>query len=311
MEVKILFHSSTKLSPSHGNLSIGKYTIEPLPDSSPGADSATTQYLLRFEDEMRPQDNGMSQPEVEGRLFLSYLSLLLSSKITVESMMVNSVNTSNPLTILPYSDYLRTITELPNFNTVTAKLRLKEIEVARQFCRACEVYRAAVNMISENNTFSYFLLTIAVECLSNKVGKGSGSCERFIDFILTYLPDKDDLENEEDWRELLKEVYYRHRSGFTHGGKEVPDAVVLADRLDRVYVRNVVDGKETRTPGLKWFEKVVHKCLVGFILSDSCVEGVDRDLFKEISMEFGKVMLKATRALKAHTLVTANDFHLD
>ena len=154
-------------------------------------------------------------------------------------------------------------------------------------------------------------MTVAIECLSNKLGEGSGSCDKFINFILKYLPDKSSLETESDWKEFLKEVYYRHRSGFTHGGKEVPEAANLADRLNRVYVRNVIDGKEVRSPGLKWFESVVRNTLIGFLMSIDDDLEKRADHFKDISLQYGNVMLRAKRDLEAHTLVTAKDVQLD
>jgi hypothetical protein len=165
--------------------------------------------------------------------------------------------------------------------------------------------------VGENNTLAYFLLTTAIECLSNRYGKGKGYCARFIDFILCYYPDSKQLGDEIDLKVLLKEIYYRHRSGFTHGGKAIPDAALLADRLSRVYVCNVVDGKEIRTPGLNWFEKVVRSSIVAFMLAQPSRITEEKDQFKNISLETGKVMLKAARNLSAHQIVSGSDFRLD
>ncbi len=310
LDVKVLFHSSKKIAPKHGTLQIGRYAVEPLPDGSHDADSASTSYLLRFQDEMREGDGGASQPEMESRLFLSYLALMLGAKVTIDSMMVNSVNAVNPYVNSPYAEYKATLEDVPDFNSIGERLSSSDPDLVRQFFRSCEVYRTALNLIGENNTLSYFLLTIAVECLSNKYGQGEGTCEKFVDFVLRYTPDLGQLPGEADWREFLKEIYYRHRSGFTHGGKPIPEAVALADRLGRVYVRNIVDGKEIRTPGLKWFEKVVRSTLLGFLVAQPASTD-KKDHFKDISLEFGKVMLKAARDLKAHTAVTGSDFHLD
>lgn len=310
MEIKILFKTSKRIHPKFQKISLGKYIIEPLPIHESGNITATNRYLLRFEDEIRTGESG-SQPQAEAQLFLSYLSLILGSRLEIDSMMINSVNIPNRDQYTAYKEYERTLENLPELDLLLNKLRIKGTDVARQFLRACEVYRAAVTLIGQNNTFSFFLFTIVVECLSNKFGEGAGSCEKFIDFILKYLPDKTSLPSEEDWKELLKEVYYRHRSGFTHGGKEIPEAVDLADSLDRVYVRNVVDGKEVRTPGLKWFESVVKNSIIGFLMSSEGDSDKNIDHFKEISLDYGKVMLKAKRDLKAHTIVTSKDVNLD
>jgi hypothetical protein len=309
MEVKVLFHTSRRIHPKYGVLSIGKYSVEPLPTAETGAQPASNRYILRFNDEIREGESG-SQPQAEATLFLSYLSLIIDSRLHIESLMVNSVNVLVGQASI-YRDYQAIIEELPDIDSLIARFKNKNPEVARQFLRACEVYRSALNLMGENNTLSFFLLTIAVECLSNKVGRGNGSCNRFIDFILDYLPDKSALLSEQDWRELLQQIYRRHRSGFTHGGKEIPEAVNLADRLNRVYVRNMVDGKEVRTPGLKWFESVVRGALVGFRNSAEYDSEQQTDHFKELSLEYGRVMVKARHNLQAHTVVTEKDVDLD
>ena len=153
---------------------------------------------------------------------------------------------------------------------------------------------------------------MAIECLSNqtRAETDKGKCDSFISFILSYLPDKSQIETEEDWKELLKEVYYRHRSGFTHGGKEIPEATDIADRLNRVYVKHIIDGKEVRTPSLKWFESVVRNSLVGYLISQNSIEN-PKDRVKEISLEHGVVQLIANRDLAAGSVVTEKDFKLD
>lgn len=104
MDIKVAFHSSKKLSPALGELVIGKYTIEPLPGSSPTADSATTAYLLKFNDTFRAEDVGL-QPEAESRLFLSYLALALGSRINIGPMMINTVNAAISPGNSPYTEY--------------------------------------------------------------------------------------------------------------------------------------------------------------------------------------------------------------
>lgn len=309
MEVKVLFHTSRRIHPKYGVLSIGKYSVEPLPTTGTGAQPASNRYLLRFDDEIREGESG-SQPQAEATLFLAYLSLIIGSRLHIESLMVNSVNVLVGQAST-YRDYQAIIEELPDIDSLIARFKKKDPEVARQFLRACEVYRSALNLMGENNTLSFFLFTIAVECLSNKVGRGNGSCDKFIDFILDYLPDKSSLPSKQDWRELLQQIYRRHRSGFTHGGKEIPEAVNLADRLNRVYVRNMVDGKEVRTPGLKWFESVVRGALVGFLNSAEYDSEQQTDHFKELSLEYGRVMVKARHNLQAHTVVTEKDVDID
>lgn len=69
-KIKIHFVSSRRIHPKFLDLSVGKYSIEPIPDKDSGAVGISNRYLLRFDDEMRPGES-MSQPETEGKLFLS------------------------------------------------------------------------------------------------------------------------------------------------------------------------------------------------------------------------------------------------
>lgn len=306
MEIKVLFRTSKRIHPKFGNVKFGKYTIEPIPEKGSVSTVATSSYLLRFEDEMRAEER-RSNPEKEVRLILSYLSLALGTKLDIDSLMIGSVNSPGSVTETSHDEILE---ELPQLDDLHGKLQIAGVDTARQFFRACEVYRTALNALGQNNTLSYFLLTVAIECLSNVLGQGDGKCDKFIDFILKYLPDKSEL-SEADWRELLKEIYYRHRSGFTHGGKELPEASDLADRLNRIYVRNFIDGKEIRTPGLKWFASVVRQALLGYLMSIADVSGDHGDVVKELSLEHGSVTLKVKRDLQAFSVVTEQDVELD
>lgn len=121
------------------------------------------------------------------------------------------------------------------------------------------------------------------------------------------------VPTKEEWEEILKEIYYNHRSGFTHGGKSTPYAVILADRLNRKYITNNIEGKEIKTPGLRWFETVVRRCLIGFLDSSQLVgENQQSDYFKELSYEYGRVELRTNRAIQRGLVVVSDEnFDLD
>jgi hypothetical protein len=310
MEIKILFASSKPLHPRLGKLAAGKFTIEPVPDPSARPVMSPKRYLLRFDDHFREGEVATS-PNHEGDLFLSLLAVIIGSRIETEGMLVGSVPSHTYRGHGIYDCYESPVEEAPNLDGALGDLCHLEPELARQFIRACEVYRTALSLIGENNTLAYFLLTIAVECLANKTIGGEGTCDNFIAFILRCLPNKGDFPSEEDWREILKEVYYRHRSGFTHGGKRIPEAVWLADKLDRSYVRNEIDGKQVRTPGLKWFERIVRDCLHAFLANHEHRAAEPRDLLKELSLEDGMVKMRAKRAIRAGEPVGSDDLDLD
>lgn len=313
MEVKILFTTSRDIHAKHGVLKIRKYKIEPIPCSPSNLAGSKIGWLLRFQDEMREGER-RSHPIREAQLFLSFFALVTRSKLEIDSSMINNVKTEMPDSIATdtYKEYRTIIETLPDFELYLNNLKSLDYDITKQFLRACEVYRTAVNLIGSNNTLSFFLLCIAIECVSNKVSNVKGICEKFIDFILTYLPDKTDFETDADWKEILKEIYYNHRSGFTHGGKSIPEAVYMADRSNRKYIRNIIDGKEVRTPGLKWFEHIVRDSLIGFLSElEQRKEGDQTDFFKEISLESGIVKLKAKKDIRGGQIVTNNDVELD
>jgi len=311
LETKAFFVTSRRIHPKFGNVNFGKYTVEPVPSPDTGNTGATNQYLLRFPDEIRENEQ-RSNPDREARQVLSLLSLWLGTRLEVKSLMVNSVNIGALTRDVAATGITGIAEDLPNLQLLTQKFNSLDLDLARQFLRAADVYKTAVNLIGQNNTLSYFLLTVAIECLSNKTKTESdkGKCDSFISFILSYLPDKSQIESEEIWKELLKEVYYRHRSGFTHGGKEIPEATEIADGLNRVYVKHIIDGKEVKTPSLRWFESVVRNSLLGFLIAQESNED-PKDRVKEISLEHGVIQLIASRDITAGSVVTEKDFKLD
>jgi hypothetical protein len=189
MEIKALFTASKRIHPRFGNVSFGKYIIEPVPSETIHSSGATNQYILRFNDELRLEER-VSQPHQEARLLLAYLSLVMGTKLEQSAVMLNSVIPFSKSQDIGIEAYEGLIEELPQLETLLRKLQSMEQAIARQFLRACEVYRTAINLVGQNNTLSYFLFTIAVECMSNVAGDEQGTCDRFIDFIWKYLPDK-------------------------------------------------------------------------------------------------------------------------
>lgn len=327
MSTKVLFTTSKRIHPKFGELHIGKYIIEPMPGSFvPSNDTtATNRYLLRFE--VAADEDQDIQPFEEAQLFLSYLALLLGTRFHIEAEMMGSVQSPPTTRREYYPEFYELIKELPDFDILTEKLSSLDADLVRQYLRACEVYQTAVRLIEENATFSFFLLTVSIECLSTKVVTGTvkrdcrgetkevpkGSCDKFVEFILTYLPNKEDFSTEDDWIEILREVYYNHRSGFTHGGKRIPEAATLADRLNRKYITNIIGGKEIKTPGLKWFETVVRSCLISFLYRAEVKEESKRiNHFRKLSLEYGSVKLKLKQNLqRGPVMISSENFDLD
>jgi len=312
-EFKALFTSSKDIQAKFGIIKVGKYIIEPLPTNSGNQAGSKINYLLRFEDDFREWEMS-SNPIEEAQLFLSFLSLQLGSRLEIDSSMINNVKITMPDSIYTdiYKEYRSMVTSLPDLNVRLKEVMSLENSIATQFLRACEIYRAAINLIGENNTLSFFLLSIAIECLSNKISLKRGTCEKFVDFITTYYPDTINFKDDKEYISVLKEIYYNHRSAFTHGGKAIPEASHLADQLNKAYIKNSIDGKKVRTPGLKWFEHVVRGCLIDFLdKTEQNDEGSKIDYFKDVSVKRGLIHVIAKKTLIPGQVVTTGDVDID
>ncbi len=312
-EIKVLFTSSKDIHARFGVIRIGKYIVEPLPTNSSNQAGSKVNYLLRFEDNFREGETS-SNPFAEAQMFLAFLSLQLGSRLEIDSSMYNNVKAPMPDSIDAdiYKEYRSIMDSLPDLNVRLKKIMSLDNAIATQFLRACEIYRVAVNLMGNNNTLSFFLLSISIECLSNKVSSKRGTCEKFVNFITTYYPDKVNFKTDTEYISVLKEIYYNHRSGFTHGGKAIPEASLLADRLNKAYIKNNIDGKEVRTPGLKWFEHIVRGCLINFLDKTESKDEVNQiDYFKEISVKQGIVKLTIKRPLIPGQVVTTGDVEID
>ena len=313
MEIKVLFKTSKGIHPKFDSLSIGKYTIEPIPGEVSRSPKPTKPFLLRFNDKILRHGES-TRPQDEARFALSCLALMLSTRLEIEEVMTGSLPfTSANDRGRVYDEYENVLEELPDLNLLFRRIRFLEKEYARQFFRACDVYRIAINLIGQNNTLSFFLFTIAIECLSHKIKTKDSATNKFVDFIRTYHPDCTTPDSEVDIEGLLKEIYSRHRSGFTHGGKEIPRASFIADSLNRPYVLNIIDGKEVRTPSLKWFESIVQSTLIGYLNSIDIDNGEGTDHLKEISIEEDKITFKGKgrRKIEPLTPVYMSDLELD
>ena len=203
MEVKILFSTSKNIHPKFANISIGKYVVEPIGAVPSEGVKMPNKYILRFEDVMKEGESS-SQPLDEARLFLSWYATLLGTQLEIDSGMLSSI----PIPIQQdphiYANLRTTLDEIPDFSTLLKKMFSADEDIATQYIRACEVYQTAVNVMQTNVTLSFFLLTVSIECLSNKLGAGDGKCDKFISFILANLPDQSDFSTEDEWKGILK-----------------------------------------------------------------------------------------------------------
>ena len=116
-------------------------------------------------------------------------------------------------------------------------------------------------------------------------------------------------EDRELRHELLTAIYNDHRSGFVHGGKEVSNASALADAGGLTYFKHYQSGKETRTPGLQWFARIVRATILGFLYSLPEPAEVNDELLAELAREGCVLHLKARRKVKAGEPIQMKDVY--
>ena len=309
--IKVRFSMSREIIPISSNIKIDKYDIESLPNAESDFLVSKNQLLLKFEDELLKKKNS-SNPYKESEMLLSFFSLITRSKLNIEGISMEDVKIEMS-SLYPYHFYTKEVKSLPNIENLYYKLNSCEEDIARQFLRACDAYKNALNMIGSYNTLSYFLLCIAIECMSNKVIKGNGTCNKFIEFIHIHLPDEIiEPAKGKKFDELLKEVYYNHRSGFTHGGKSLSAAVELADQMDQDYIKHVVDGKEILTPSLKWFEEIVNASLLGYLDSIEIKdESKEESFLEKFAFEDSILNMVAKKDIFAGQVVGQEDVQLE
>lgn len=294
-------------------LTCGKYRIAALPSVTP----EKTEALLEFVDAYEAPIGGGSNPEEEANIVCNFLSVIMDSRIKRSGLRVDAIDVplnqgdrlySRYKGHLPNTDpseYLRRVLSLP-------------LDLARQVTRACRAYSSALDFIPSDPTFAFFLLVVAIECLSSQqaiipskeIDVDSKKCERFCTFIEKFLPDAVRGKDERTsalFPKLLKTVYYSHRSGFVHRGKEVSAAAIMADRAGSTYFKHATDAKEVRTPGLGWFAGVVRGAILGYLSAQQPAENPIDDLIAQLAFEKATLKLKAKRDLQAGQVVTFDD----
>ncbi len=303
---------SKSFRPGESDLALGRYTLKPLPPIRPGE----TEAILVFDDAYESPVEGGSHPEEEASILCVLLSLLLETRVKRSGLRLNHINIP-PTEATTYARYRgHLVTEGIEANL--DRILCLPIDLARQLARSCRAYSSAIDLIPSEPTFAFFLLVVAVECLSSQRGiipfselDADSKCERFCLFVRRYLPATERGDDERDeglLNNLLKTVYYSHRSAFVHGGKEVSYASLLADGAGSSYFKHSTDGKEVLTPGLGWFARIVRGAIMGYIASipvDAASHNIH--LLAALAAEKSRLRMKAKRDVKAGQPVTLND----
>jgi hypothetical protein len=164
---------------------------------------------------------------------------------------------------------------------------------------------------------SFFLLVVAIECLSNSIivlesdvpwneyqtfygpkFKSIKNSVKFVEFICRYLP-PEVLKEEGDVNLLRRRLLsaYHIRNGFVHNGEDLPRPVAMADLLGRrsiayVAVRKEGKEREIRGPALLWLEKIVVSALKGYLRRESGKKQRTTSVFREQARETGIYKIK-------------------
>lgn len=307
VETKLIL---SKLFPAPtSTLKAGRYQISPIPSTMAGQSEA----VLEFDSAYEAPEGGGSHPEEELNIVSNFLAVILEAKVKRGGMRINSIDIPAQSEII--DELVRGQIDWSNADTDIRCLLRFDDDIARQLTRAARAYATALDNIPSDPTFAFFLLVVAVECLSNQpavippaeLAIDSKKCERFCLFIDRYLLEAykgEDEHNTDLFRELLKEVYYGHRSSFVHGGKEVTMASLMADRASSSYFKHATSGKEVKTPGLRWFARAVRGALLGFIRSAPTDSASDDQRLARLAFEKAGLKIKAARDIPAGHVVT-------
>lgn len=307
---------SKSFAPGSGQVLFAQYALRAIPSSLPGKSEA----VLSFVNALNAQPGASINPEEEANIATKLLSLFWDCRIHKNGTRINQVDVSTATKRDPgtYPQFSGVLDPSDTDKLIKAVLCLP-LDLARQVTRACHAFAFALEFMPEDPTFAFFLLVVAVECLSSQdtvipfsqLPPDKNKCERFCQYIKLYLCDQfkgQDEKNDDLFTELLKTVYYAHRSAFVHGGKEVSRAALMADQLKSSYFKHSVEQKEVRTPGLGWFARIVRGSLIGFLLSKgSSSDSIDANLLSKLAAEKGQLSVKLKKDIQAGQVLTSGD----
>jgi len=272
---------------------------------------------LTFADSYELTEGGGSHPEAEAENVFRLLSVFCDCRHRRLGLQINGVKIERDTVKDGYPQFRGTLDGAHLAADLEHFQRLED-DLARQYLRASHAYGFALDFIPGDVTFAFFLLVVSVECMASQdvvipfaqLDPTRKKAERFVAFIDGCLPNADRGPDERDpdlLRELLKTIYYEHRSGFVHGGREVSAASLMADRVESSYFKHELDGKEVKTPGIGWFARVVRGALLGFLRSGTRQRAADQQLLGRLALEKATLRMKAKRAVEAHRVVTTDD----
>jgi hypothetical protein len=311
-EVRIRFRSNNFVPDNTGRVVIGDYAIDQIPSS----DNSEAVLIFGARHDQLPKDMFFNLIRLEANYFLSFLSLISLSNCEFQAGLWNKENIATPerkyvLTRKPFEfdavrEHYQRFCSLGN-------------EERKRFVNACKRYRQAIATYEKEPVVSFFLLVVAIECLSNSIDirendiawsvyesfygskfkrnrRTIPSSVKFVEFICKYLPaDVLAAEGELDLlkKRLLSAYFIRNR--FVHAGEDLPSPVSTADFLGKrsiVYVTPRDDKEiEIRGPAMLWLERIVVNAMVGYLIK-APVRKVQPSVLRELAREAGIYKIK-------------------
>ncbi len=312
-EVRIRFRSNNFVPDNTGRVSIGDYAIEQMPST----DNSEAILVFEVEPGPLPKDMFFNLVKLEANYFLSFLSLISLSNCEFQAGLWNKEN-------IVTLERKYVLSRKP-FNFEAAREHYSRFcslsdEQRKRLVNACKRYRQAVSIYDKEPVVSFFLLVVAIECLSNSMdiresdvawtlyesfygskfkrnrSRRIPSSVKFVEFICKYLPTG--VLAAEGEIDLLKKRLlsaYFIRNSFVHDGEDLPSPVSMADFLGRrsiVYVAPRDDKRiEIRAPGMLWLERIVVNALIGYLTKESG-DRVQPSVFRDLAREAGTYAMK-------------------
>jgi len=288
-----------------------KYRLRSIPTARESIHDTHESLILEFKD-LWKEGQLYSNPQREGDYVISLLSLFNGMKAEFNSFKTNNVQGTLGRR---RSSFLMGKMELhTDVEDLFKRLQSMDPDLLRQYLRSCNAYRAALSLIDDNPTLSFFLLVTAIEAISNKVKRSGDLRKGFREFILEHLPKSFEDELGRDLLLLLLEEAYTMRCAFTHGGKEISAGTLSADQTDRKYVKHYIDNREVVSPSISWFSNVVQVVLLGF-LRDQKIAQIQESILSDLAKEENIIHVKLAREIKAKAgagyVLTTKDVDLD
>jgi hypothetical protein len=306
---RIRFRSSNFIPDNTDKTAFGGYAIE----LTPSSDNSEGMLTFAVEQPNFPKDMFFNRIKLEANYFLSFLSLTSLSNCEFQAGLWNLEN------IVP-QQWKYTLKRKPfNFEEVTEhyyKLCGLTNEERKRFVDACRRYRQAVSIYEKEPVVSFFLLVVAIECLSNSMVlqerdvvwdayqsfyantefRKITNSVKFVEFVCRYLP-SGRLQAEGNLDLLKKRLLsaYFIRNAFVHDGEDMPPFVNLADTLGMRSIAYATKWRgrdlEVRAPAMLWLESIVVNALLGYLGTESR-EAVTAMVFRQLAEEAGKYNVK-------------------